>query len=169
MTRLATRTTSVLKSATTNRRRHLARIHSTGIAVMERSPSRRKNVGNPGPPHNLGMARYTNLVMIFGYTHGEYLMARMTPSPNLMMMIMDAMQGAVDLAAEGKAKMTSARRMDKTNQGPKRAVAEAIDHPQQFQPGTYSAGDSSSKGPIARICSHKSYVFLLVLRRCPEP
>jgi hypothetical protein len=50
------------------------------------------------------MARYTNLVMIFGYTHGEYLMARMTPSPNLMMMIMDAMQGAVDLAAEGEAK-----------------------------------------------------------------
>jgi hypothetical protein len=111
------------------------------------------------------MARNTNLVMMFG----EYLMARMTPSPHLMMMIMDATQGAVDPAAEGQAKMTSARRMDATNQGPKRAVAEAIDHPQRFQPGIYSAGDSSSKVPVARICSHKSYVFRPVLRQCPEP
>jgi hypothetical protein len=42
---------------------------------------------------------------MFGYACGRYLMAKMTPSSDVMMMMMGAMPRAADSAIEGKAKM----------------------------------------------------------------
>jgi hypothetical protein len=34
-------------------------------------------------PYNPGAVKNTNLIMMFGYPHGGYLMARTTPSPDI--------------------------------------------------------------------------------------
>jgi hypothetical protein len=40
-----------------------------------------KNGGDLGPPASPGVANINGLVMVLGYAHGGYLMARTTPSP----------------------------------------------------------------------------------------
>jgi hypothetical protein len=42
--------------------------------------------------------------MMFGYARGGYLMAKTTPSPDVMTMMMDATPGAADSAIESEAK-----------------------------------------------------------------
>ncbi len=61
---------------------------------------------------------------------------------------------AKDLASKDEVKgNNSARQMDESGLGPKRAVAEAkaIARPLKNQPGIHSTEDSSSKRPVARV------------------
>jgi hypothetical protein len=58
-----------------------------------------------------------------------------------------------DSAAEDKAMtwVTPRQRMDKSGQGPKRAIAGHIAHLLEVQPSICSTEDSSSRRPIARV------------------
>jgi hypothetical protein len=67
-------------------------------------------------------------------------MARMTPTPNVMDNDNDYYSAILHPTTkdEAMARMTPARRMDKSSQGPKRAIAVAIARPLGGQPGIFS-------------------------------
>jgi hypothetical protein len=73
----------------------------------------------------------------------------------LKTMMTGTMPGVADSAEEDKVKkrrMTSARSMDESSQGPKRAVAEDVACPLRIQPSVHSihsTEDSSFKRPVA--------------------
>ncbi len=89
-----------------------------------------------------------NLVMMFGHAHGRYLMVKTA----LSSVKTSAMPGAADQPLKMRRRQaTSARSIDESNQGPRRAVAIAIARPLRIQPGIHSIEDSSSKWPVNRI------------------
>jgi hypothetical protein len=49
---------------------------------LKHSCSRERSGGDLIPLHSLGTAKNVILVMMFGYAHARYSLARMTPSPD---------------------------------------------------------------------------------------
>jgi hypothetical protein len=82
------------------------------------------------------MVKNINLVKMFGYTLGEYLMAKTTLSPDFGMMMTGATPKVVDPAAEDEAKADDiCQAIDMSHQGLKRAVAKAVARTLGIQPG----------------------------------
>ncbi len=62
-------------------------------------------------------------------------MAKTTPSPDVMTMMTITTLRAADAAAKGESRMKASKRyMDKSGQGPRRAVAKAVARPMGIQP-----------------------------------
>jgi hypothetical protein len=70
----------------------------------------------------------------------------------LNIMMGGATPRAADPAAEMRRRQTSStRHMDKSGQGPKRAIGEAVAHLLKIQPGIHNTVESSSNRPVARV------------------
>jgi hypothetical protein len=108
----------------------------------------RRRVAGPGPPKQPRCGKEYSLVIMFGYAHSRYLMARMTPSPD----VADDVDGRHNKSCksshrgQGEGGETSAGCMDESDQGPRRALAAAVAHPLRIQPGMHSIEESFSGG-----------------------
>jgi hypothetical protein len=86
----------------------------------------------------------------------------------LRMMMMRAMPGAADSAAEGQRRTISVRWMDESCQGTRRAVAKAVAFPLRIQPSI----DNHCRlllqiGQLLGYYSYKSYALHSVLQGYP--